>query len=148
VGEVTALVSRVGLGLPGVLNGPSLGVFRADTRGVMSPPPIAVSRRDMSAGPTSVAAASGRARSSSIGNSPCCSCIVEGTETWSWEFLDCNRISEAGVAGDGRWALASMFGDWFGRRAGEGFADVGFGGGPIDGSDKGSGEMESVEEPA
>jgi hypothetical protein len=74
--------------------------------------------------------------------------MVEGTETLSCESRDGSRMSEAGVAGDGRWLFACILGDLLGCIAGDGFADEGFGGGPINDSAKGSGEMESVEEPA
>jgi hypothetical protein len=55
-------------------------------------------------------------------------------------------MREAGVAGDGRRPVACRFGDLFANIAGDGFADVGLGGGPIRDSERGSGDIESVEE--
>lgn len=55
-------------------------------------------------------------------------------------------MSDAGVAGEGRWPWACRFGDLFAKIAGEGFAEFGLGGGPIKASESGSGDMESVDE--
>lgn len=88
------MASSMGLGLfdmvaPGVLNGPSLGVLRADMRGVSSSASWkAVSNLDNEGLDSSDA--SGRARSSSVGGT-----FMQASNCGE----GCMRISEAGVAG-------------------------------------------------
>lgn len=127
------MASSMGLGrldmvAPGVLKGFSLGVFRADRRGVpLSSSRIAVSDLDKLGLSRD---ASGRVRSSSIG-SACSEPLKSGD--------GCMRMREAGVAGVLLWLLR------WAMTAGEAVEEPGLGGGRISES-MGSGEMESVSE--
>jgi hypothetical protein len=79
----------------GVLNGLSLGVFRAGRRGVLSPSSsrVAVAIRDRGS-LDAIVAASGKERSSSNGD------ISWGFERFGEKLGDCgSRIKDAGVAG-------------------------------------------------
>jgi hypothetical protein len=147
-GDVTALVTGVGLAVEGPEEGtigvfiPDFVPFRAPKRGVASPFALAVSMREMLGRFGSEITASGRESSSNIGTSASVSLIGEGTVIAPVTSPDgCKRINEAGVAGLCLCALAVKFGDWP-RIAGLGFADAGFGGGPMS-SLKGSGDIDS-----
>lgn len=129
------MASSMGLGrpdmaAPGVLKGFSLGVFRADKRGVplsSSSSRIAVSDLDKLGLSRD---ASGRVSSSSIGGA-CSEPLKSGD--------GCMRMREAGVAGVLLWLLR------WAMTAGEAVKELGLGGGRISES-MGSGEMESVSE--
>lgn len=135
VGDATAL--SMGLVFPdnaapadGVLNGPSLGVLRADIRGV-APSSLSKEVSMWDRGGLS-REASGSVRSSSIGISPAI-----------WMKLgDCCRcIKEAGVAGQPAWLKGCPL---WAKTAGECVTEPGLGGGPI--SLRFSGETESNSE--
>lgn len=148
MGEATVLARGDGFVVegPALRRGADFGPLLAETRGVASPFAAAVSMFGrVERG--SIVAASGRIKSSSMGmSSPCCSWMVDGTDTPEGESFGFRRMSEAGVAGIVPAPLGPMLGDLlFARMAGDCRAECGFGGGRIRPSESGSGDIESEE---